>query len=205
MIVGYSFQPLPSQDSLMNCFTEPAKFVKDNIDVMNTLKNIVENHTVQINDSVKSLRQNGCEKVLIGTGVTKEAAWERFIKKVPSKSYIIVPDFSAISESFWFTNESVLELYAKDIYVLDFDNAMMAEITFDKVNPYYKKIILDAMAKRVIVNRGKTTSDKVVAMTLEKKTVNQIIEATGLSRSTVFRVRRESGLKERFYHRTFVG
>ena len=88
MIVGYSFQPLPSQDSLMNCFTEPAKFVKNNVDIINTLKNIVENHTIQINDTIKSLKQNGCEKVLIGTNVTKEASWEKYLISVLSVNRI---------------------------------------------------------------------------------------------------------------------
>jgi hypothetical protein len=113
---------------------------------------------------------------------------------------VIVSDYSQITDSNWKKYEIIKDALKKEIYILDFSNAMMAEITFDKAYAYYNKMVLEKLEKEVHKQKARAQADRIIDLTVNKHTVNQIIDIVGCSRSTVFRVRREAGLKERFYN-----
>ncbi len=199
MIVGYFHQPVPSE-KLLASFSDAHLFVNNNESVINTLTDIVNAHTQQIKDACKDLKVHGCSKCVIKSNLVKEHAWEEFVKTIPNKSYVIVSDYSQITDSNWKLNEVIKDALKNEIYILDFSNSMMAEIAFDKAYPYYNKLVLENLNKKVVIQKSKTKSDQIIDLTLKKHTINQIIDIVGCSRSTIFRVRREAGLKERFYN-----
>jgi hypothetical protein len=199
MIVCYFHQPVPSE-KLLASFSDAHLFVNNNESVINTLTDIVNAHTQQIKDACKDLKVHGCSKCVIKSNLVKEHAWEEFVKTIPNKSYVIVSDYSQITDSNWKLNEVIKDALKNEIYILDFSNSMMAEIAFDKAFPYYNKLVLENLNKKVVIQKSKTKSDQIIDLTLKKHTINQIIDIVGCSRSTIFRVRREAGLKERFYN-----
>jgi uncharacterized protein YerC len=199
MIVGYFHQPIPSE-KLLASFSDAHLFVNNNESVINSLTDIVNSHTQQIQDVLKDYKAHGCSKCAIKSNQIKEHAWEEFVKTIPNKSYVIVSDYSQITDSNWKMYEIIKDALKKEIYILDFSNAMMAEITFDKAYAYYNKMVLENLEKEVHKQKARAQADRIIDLTVNKHTVNQIIDIVGCSRSTVFRVRREAGLKERFYN-----
>jgi hypothetical protein len=199
MTVGYIYQPIP-RELVMASFNDANLFITDKNGVIESLTNIANAHANHIEDKMKAYREHGCLKFHVKSNYIKEQAWDEFIKTMPNKSYVIISDYSQITDSDWKLNEIIKDALKKEIYILDFSNAMMAEITFDKAYAYYNKMVLQILGKKVVMQKSKTKSDQIVDLTLNKHTVDQIIDIVGCSRSTVFRVRREAGLKERFYN-----
>jgi len=199
MTVGYIYQPMP-REAILASFNDVHLLITDLNGVIESVTNIANAYAKQIKNKSKAYKEHGCHQYNVKSNPIKEQAWDEFIKTMPNKSYVIVSDYSQITDSNWKLNEVIKDALKKEIYILDFSNSMMAEITFDKAYAYYNKMVLENLGKKVKMQKSKTKSDQIVDLTLKKHTVNQIIDIVGCSRSTVFRVRREAGLKERFYH-----
>ena len=199
MIVGYIYQPVPS-DKLLDCFDDGTMFVNDSDSVVKTISDIVIEHKQNIQLKLNELKTLGCQKFAIKSNQNKELAWNDFYQDLPEKTYVIVSNFDQITDSTWKLNNIINSALEKQIYILDSENAMISQIKIDDAYKFYEKFVLQRLIIKEQSNRGQVTIDRIVDLSLKKYNVNQIMEMTGASRSTVFRARRVSGIKERFYN-----
>ena len=199
MTVGYIYQPAP-RESILKSISEPHLFITDLNGVIGSLTNIANDYAKQIKNKSKAYKEHGCQSFHVKSNPIKEQAWDEFIKTMPNKSYVIVSDYSQITDSHWKLNEFIKDALKNEIYILDFSNSMMAEITFDKAYAYYNKMVLENLERNVAKHKAKTVADKIVDLTLKKHSIQEIVDIMQCSRSTVMRIRRDAGLKERLYH-----
>lgn len=199
MIVGYIYQPVPS-DKLLSCFEDGTMFVEDSVSVVKTITDIVLEHKQQIQEKSNELKAQGCQKFSIKSNQNKEIAWNDFYQDLPEKTYVIVSSFDQITDSIWKLNNIIKDAIEKQIYILDIENAMISQLSIESAHKYYEKLVLKVLSDKERSKKAQATIDKIVDLSLKKYNVNQIMEMTGASRSTVFRARRISGIKERFYN-----
>lgn len=199
MTVGYIYQPAP-RESILASFNEAHLFIKDFDGVIGSLTKIANDYAKQIKNKSKAYKEHGCQSYHVKSNTIKEQAWDEFIKTMPNKSYVIVSDYSQITDSHWKLNEIIKDALKKEIYILDFSNSMLAEISFDKAYAYYNQMVLEILERNVVKHKSRTNADKIIDLTLKKHSISEIVEIMQCSRSTVMRIRRDAGLKERLYH-----
>lgn len=199
MIIGYIYQPVPSE-KLLGCFDDGAIFVDDSANVVKAISDIVIEHKKQIQIQINELKTLGCKKFSIKSNQNKELAWNDFFQDLPEKTYVIVSSYEQITDSTWKLNNIIKTALEKQIYILDSQNAMISQVNIESSHKFYEKYVLQGLFDKEKSKKAQVTIDKIVDLSLKKYTVNQIMEMTGASRSTVFRARRVSGIKERFYN-----
>lgn len=131
------------------------------------------------------------DKVYISVDSSRELAWERFIATVEPGSKVLIEEFDEISLYPDKQLEYIEAAKGRDILVLPMDQKELIDLTVEAAYSLLTKFSLAEMATRHKPRSEAASYEKMLTLMKQGMSVVEIIEATGWSRSTLFRLRRE--------------
>lgn len=131
------------------------------------------------------------DKVYISVDSSREIAWERFIATVEPGSKVLIEEFDEISLYPDKQLEYIEAAKERNILVLPIDQKELIDLSIEAAYSLLKKYSLVAMAAKHKPRSEEASYEKMLTLMKQGKSVVEIIEATGWSRSTLFRLRRE--------------
>jgi len=126
---------------------------------------------------------------------SRELAWDLFIATVPSNRKVLLQSFDEIS---LFPDKQLANIKAaidREILVLPFDQKELIDLSIDAAYSLLSKYSLSTLAIKHRPRTEEASYEKMLTLMKQGKSVVEIIEATGWSRSTLFRLRRDNKLK----------
>lgn len=197
MIIGYSYQSQENWDKIVDCFKAPSNLFTNKDEVYSTLKNLVDGFADSSKEVYTRLKNSGCDSVVIKSVVYKEEAWNEFFDDIKPNTVVIVSSYSDISDSELVQISTIKDAIDNRILIVSTDDTHLMSLDLDTSLEIVKKYVLEGLEARVLKHSKYAAYEQIASLTRQKYPVTQIMEITGASRSTVFRVRRLYGLSVR--------
>lgn len=128
--------------------------------------------------------------VFVSIDTSREIAWERFIVTVDPDSKVLVEDFEELSLNHDKQMEYINLAKARNILVVPLDKKELIDLNIDAAYSLLLKLLMSEYASKR-PRSGDANYEKMLTLMKQGKGVVEILEATGWSRSTLFRLRRE--------------
>lgn len=131
------------------------------------------------------------DTVYISVDSSREIAWERFISVVKPGSKVLIEKFDEISPFPDQQLEYIEAAKGRDILVLPMDQKELIDLSIEAAYSMLTKFSLAEMATKHKPRSEAASYEKMLTLMKQGLSVVEIIEATGWSRSTLFRLRRQ--------------
>ena len=150
----------------------------------------VDSVAEQLNTQMSAL-EPFVDEVVASIDSSRELAWEAFIAGVPEGSKVLLESFDQLSPYPAKQLEFIRAAKVRGILVLPMDQKELIDLTIDAAFSLLSKYSLTAMESMHDPRNEKDSYERMLTLMKQGKSVVEIIEETGWSRSTLFRLRRE--------------
>jgi hypothetical protein len=131
------------------------------------------------------------DELVVGVETSRELAWEAFIGTVAEGSKILVEKFDQLSPFPAKQLEYIRAAKDKGILVLPMDQKELMDLSIDAAYSLLSKYSLSAMETQNNPRSEEASYERMLTLMKQGMSVVDIIEETGWSRSTLFRLRRQ--------------
>ena len=193
-IVGYIYQPLPSLPDLASVWRARPVSALDSL-IGETVNEVVESvqETIDLaKGNARALRSHGATDILVWFNRSKEQAWNEFISSQKPGTKVLVSDYDQISLDPKTLLNHLVTAKNKTILVVAMEQSALLSLDMEMAFSLQQQWVMKDIETEVSVDRRNPDADyeKLRDLMNEGMSVTQIMEATGWSRSTVFRNRR---------------
>ena len=131
------------------------------------------------------------DEVVASVETSRELAWEAFIVDVAEGSKVLVEAFDQLSHFPAKQLEYIKSAKERGILVLPMDQKELIDLSIDAAYSLLSKYSLSAMETQHNPRSEEASYERMLTLMKQGKSVVDIIEETGWSRSTLFRLRRQ--------------
>lgn len=193
-IVGYVYQPVPSLPDLASVWKARPVSALDSL-VSETVNEVIGSVEATIDlatVTAVTLRSHGAADIMVHFNRSKEQAWNEFISSQESGTKVMVSDYDQISLDPKTKLNHLNDAKQKGILVVAIEQSALLSLDLDTAFTLQQQWVMKAIETEVSADRRNPDADYEMLRDLmnEGMSVTQIMEATGWSRSTVFRNRR---------------
>ena len=193
-IIGYIYQPVPSLPDLASVWKARPDGALDSLvgdtvkEVIGSVKETIDLATV----TAQTLRSHGAADIMVYFNRSKEQAWNEFISSQEPGTKVMVSDYDQISLDPKTLLNHLSDAKQKNILVVATEQSALLSLDLDTAFTLQQQWVMKDIETEVSADRRNPDADyeKLRDLMNEGMSVTQIMEATGWSRSTVFRNRR---------------
>lgn len=131
------------------------------------------------------------DEVVVSIETSRELAWEAFIVGVADGSKVLVEAFDQLSPFPAKQLEYIKAAKERGILVLPMDQKELIDLSVDAAYSLLSKYSLTAMETQHNPRSEEASYERMLTLMKQGKSVVDILEETGWSRSTLFRLRRQ--------------
>jgi hypothetical protein len=131
------------------------------------------------------------DELVVSVETSRELAWEAFIVDVAEGSKVLVEAFDQLSHFPAKQLEYIKSAKERGILVLPMDQKELIDLSIDAAYSLLSKYSLSAMETQHNPRSEEASYERMLTLMKQGKSVVDIIEETGWSRSTLFRLRRQ--------------
>jgi len=196
MKIGYvrveAFDPL---DLFSKWRVVPRGHITDLVKFTSNMASLEINIKAQFLLSRMSALEPYVDELVASVESSRELAWEAFIVDVAEGSKVLVETFEQLSPFPAKQLEYIRGAKDRGILVLTMDQKELIDLSIDAAYSLLSKYSLTSLESQHNPRSEEASYERMLTLMKQGKGVVEIIEATGWSRSTLFRLRRDNKLK----------